>query len=133
MGEYDHAAAAYTDFVTDESRNADRAELSHAYKYLTQYHLKRDQLDEANHYAQKCLQFEETKNEAKAFLKTIAQKRVKIEENPMMVCLLCYDVKKKSLNCSFQANSFNEIVCISSGVILMLMFFIFTLDFRLKT
>lgn len=85
MGEYDHAAAAYTEFVTDESRNADRAELSHAYKYLTQYHLKRDELDQANHYAQKCLQFEETKNEAKAFLKTIAQKRVKIEDNPMMV------------------------------------------------
>ncbi|XP_033208965.1 cell division cycle protein 23 homolog [Belonocnema kinseyi] len=84
LGEYDHAAAAYTDFVTDECRNADRAELSHAYKYLTQYHLKRDQLDQANHYAQKCLQFEETKNEAKAFLKTIAQKRVKVEENPMM-------------------------------------------------
>ena len=69
----------------DESRNADRTDLSHAYKYLTQYHIKRDQLDQANHYAQKCLQFDETKEEAKALLRTIAQKRVKVEETSMVV------------------------------------------------
>lgn len=80
LNEEEHAAAAYTDFVMDEFRNADRTELSHAYKFLTQYHLKRDQLDQANHYAQKCLQFDETKEEAKALLRTIAQKRIKVEE-----------------------------------------------------
>ncbi|XP_066595243.1 cell division cycle protein 23 homolog [Prorops nasuta] len=85
LGEQEHAAAAYTEFVMDEFRNADRAELSHAYKYLTIFHLKLEQLDQANHYAQKCLQFDETKEEAKALLRTIAQKRVKVEENPMMV------------------------------------------------
>lgn len=85
MGEHDHAAAAYTDFVMDEFRNADRTELSHAYKYLTQYHLKREQLDRANHYAQKCLQFDETKEEAKGLLRTIAQKRAKVEESSMVV------------------------------------------------
>lgn len=85
MNEDDHAAAAYTDFVMDEGRNADRQELSHAYKFLTNYHLRREQLDQANHYAQKCLQFDETKEEAKALLRTIAQKRVKVEENPMVV------------------------------------------------
>jgi anaphase-promoting complex subunit 8 len=69
----------------DEFRNADRTELSHAYKFLTQYHLKREELDQANHYAQKCLQYDETKEEAKAFLRTIAQKRIKVEENPMAV------------------------------------------------
>ncbi|XP_017875715.1 cell division cycle protein 23 homolog isoform X1 [Ceratina calcarata] len=81
LGEDDHAAAAYTDFVMDEFRNADRTDLSHAYKYLTQYHLKREQLDHANHYAQKCLQFDETKEEAKALLRTIAQKRGKFEHS----------------------------------------------------
>ncbi|XP_043522486.1 cell division cycle protein 23 homolog isoform X1 [Frieseomelitta varia] len=81
LGEHDHAAAAYTDFVMDEFINADRADLSHAYKYLTQYHLKREQLDHANHYAQKCLQFDETKEEAKALLRTIAQKRGKFEHS----------------------------------------------------
>ncbi|KAJ8686394.1 hypothetical protein QAD02_022188 [Eretmocerus hayati] len=85
LGHQDNAAAAYTDFVTDELRNTDRAELSQAYKFLTQYHLKRDELDQANHYAQKCLQYDETKEEAKTFLRTIAQKRVRVDENPMTV------------------------------------------------
>lgn len=85
LGEHDHAAAAYTDFVTDEHINADRSDLSHAYKYLTQYHLKFDQLDRADHYAQKCLQFDETKEEAKALLRTIAHKQAKVEENPMVI------------------------------------------------
>ncbi|XP_011308144.1 cell division cycle protein 23 homolog [Fopius arisanus] len=80
LNEEEHAAAAYSDFVMDEFRSADRTELSHAYKFLTQYHLKREQLDQANHYAQKCLQFDETKEEAKALLRTIAQKRIKVEE-----------------------------------------------------
>lgn len=76
----------------DEYRNVDRTELSHAYKYLTQYHLKREQLDHANHYAQKCLQFDETKEEAKVLLRTIAErrelrleKRTKVEETSMVV------------------------------------------------
>lgn len=85
LGEHDHAAAAYTDFVMDEFRNADRTDLSHAYKYLTQYHLKREQLDYANHYAQKCLQFDETKEEAKALLRTIAQKRGKFEHSMVVI------------------------------------------------
>lgn len=85
LGEHDHAAAAYTDFVMDEFRSVDRTELSHAYKYLTQYHLKKEQLDQANHYAQKCLQFDETKEEAKVLLRTIAEKRVKVEETSMVV------------------------------------------------
>ncbi|XP_012540153.1 cell division cycle protein 23 homolog [Monomorium pharaonis] len=85
LGEHDHAAAAYTDFVTDEFRSVDRTELSHAYKYLTQYHLKKEQLDQANHYAQKCLQFDETKEEAKVLLRTIAEKRTKVEETSMVV------------------------------------------------
>jgi anaphase-promoting complex subunit 8 len=85
LGEHDHAATAYTDLVMDEVRNVDRTELSHAYKYLTQYHLKREQLDPANHYAQKCLQFDETKEEAKVLLRTIAEKRAKVEETSMVV------------------------------------------------
>ncbi|XP_011875429.1 PREDICTED: cell division cycle protein 23 homolog [Vollenhovia emeryi] len=85
LGEHDHAAAAYTDFVIDEFRSVDRTDLSHAYKYLTQYHLKKEQLDQANHYAQKCLQFDETKEEAKVLLRTIAEKRTKVEETSMVV------------------------------------------------
>ncbi|KAL0132742.1 hypothetical protein PUN28_000464 [Cardiocondyla obscurior] len=85
LGEDDHAAAAYTDFVMDEFRSVDRTELSHAYKYLTQYYLEKEQLDQANHYAQKCLQFDETKEEAKVLLRTISEKRTKVEETSMVV------------------------------------------------
>lgn len=85
LGEHDHATRAYTDFVTDEFLSVDRTELSHAYKYLTQYHLKKEQLDEASLYAQKCLQFDETKEEAKVLLRTIAEKRAKVEETSMVV------------------------------------------------
>ena len=49
--------------------------------------MKRSELDKANHYAQKCLQYDETKEEAKALLRTIAQKRMKVEENPMVVSI----------------------------------------------
>ncbi|XP_012266699.1 cell division cycle protein 23 homolog [Athalia rosae] len=85
LGEHDHAAAAYTEFVMDEQRHAERTDLSHAYKYLTQYHLKFDQLEQANHYAQKCLQFDDTKEEAKVLLRTIAYKRSKVTVNPMVI------------------------------------------------
>ncbi|XP_033328930.1 cell division cycle protein 23 isoform X1 [Megalopta genalis] len=85
LGVHISAAAAYTDFVREESSNADRTDLSHAYKYLTQYHLNREELYLANYYAQKCLQFDETKEEAKALLRTIAQKRVKVEETSMVI------------------------------------------------
>ncbi|XP_044008744.1 cell division cycle protein 23 homolog [Aphidius gifuensis] len=79
----EYAAAAYTEF-TDEIKNAERSELSHAYKFLTLYHLRRDQIEQANHYAQKCLQFEETKEEAKTLLRTITEKRIKVEEMIVM-------------------------------------------------
>lgn len=85
LGEHDQAAAAYTDFVMDEFRNTDKTESSHAYKFLTQYHLKKEQLDQANLYAQKCLEFDETKDEAKVLLRTIAEKRAKVEETSMVV------------------------------------------------
>lgn len=84
--------------MTDEYRGVDRrvesTELSHAYKYLTQYHLKREELDQANHYAQKCLDFDETKEEAKALLRTIAEKRAKVEETMMVSKPFVYGINK---------------------------------------
>ena len=84
LGHHDNAAAAYTDFVDDEFRNADRIECSHAFKFSIQYHLDCNALDEANHYAQKCLQYDDTKEKARAILQTTAQKRLKVDENPTM-------------------------------------------------
>lgn len=86
LGEDEQAAGAYTDFVMDEFRNVDKSDLIHAYKYLIHYHIKREHLDQANHFAQKCLQFDETKEEAWGLLRTITEKRaIRLGETFMMV------------------------------------------------
>lgn len=86
MGEDDYAARAYTDFAMDEFRNNDRLDLIHAYKYLIHYHMKREHLDQANHFAHKCLQFDETKEEAWELLRTITEKKaIRLGETFMMV------------------------------------------------
>ncbi|XP_075212921.1 anaphase-promoting complex subunit 8-like [Lycorma delicatula] len=76
--EVEQAATAYTEYVkeNDDIPTADnKQELCYAYKYLANYHLKRNQLDLAYQYAEKCLGYEETKEEGKALLRTIASKR----------------------------------------------------------
>jgi anaphase-promoting complex subunit 8 len=45
--------------VTENEPHADKSEMSQAYKYLANYFVKRNQVDEAYQYAQKCLEFEE--------------------------------------------------------------------------
>lgn len=50
--------------------------------------MSREDLDQANQYAQKCLQYDETKEEAKAFLRSIAQKRITNEANSMVVSII---------------------------------------------
>lgn len=48
---------------------------SYAYMFLANYNLTRANYDQAFHYAQKCLNYAETKEEAKALLKTIVHER----------------------------------------------------------
>ena len=59
LQEQNHAAAAYTEYVTENEARADKGEMSQAYRYLANYYVKRNQVDEAYQYAQKCLEFEE--------------------------------------------------------------------------
>lgn len=59
LNEFNHAAAAFTEYVTENEPHADKSEISQAYKYLANYFVKRNQVDEAYQYAQKCLEFEE--------------------------------------------------------------------------
>jgi anaphase-promoting complex subunit 8 len=59
LNEFNHAAAAFTEYVTENEPHADKSEVSQAYKYLANYYVKRNQVDEAYQYAQKCLEFEE--------------------------------------------------------------------------
>ncbi|XP_067007530.2 cell division cycle protein 23 homolog isoform X3 [Anabrus simplex] len=85
QNESEPAALAYTEYVTDcDTRQVgDKSELSQAFRYLANYYVKRGQLDDAYPYAQKCLEYEETKEEGKALLKTIAQKRSEEDEGEM--------------------------------------------------
>lgn len=72
------AAAAFTDYIRDaEARNAtDRDELCHAYLYLAKYYYEHHKLEEAHENAQKCLDYPETKEDAKTLLRQIAARRI---------------------------------------------------------
>jgi anaphase-promoting complex subunit 8 len=59
LSEFNHAAAAFTEYVSENESRADKSEISQAYKYLANYYVKRNQVDESYQYAQKCLEFEE--------------------------------------------------------------------------
>ncbi|XP_063236265.1 cell division cycle protein 23 homolog [Bacillus rossius redtenbacheri] len=87
LEESSNAKRAYLKYVTESEKNAiaDKSELSQAYKYLANAYLKTEDLDEAYQFAQKCLEYEETKEEGKALLKAIAQKRNQQEEIAMQV------------------------------------------------
>jgi len=85
LDEFNHAAAAFTEYVTLNEPRSDKSEMSQAYKYLANYYVKRNKVDDAYQYAQKCLEFEETKEEGKALLRTIAQKRSQQEEGEMQI------------------------------------------------
>jgi anaphase-promoting complex subunit 8 len=78
-GDSEQAAAAYSQFIVDaeaEGMSDDRDQLSRAYRYLAQFHVKRGQLEDAYRYAQKCTEFADTREEGKALLKEITSKRV---------------------------------------------------------
>ncbi|PRD25217.1 UNVERIFIED_CONTAM: C14orf119-like protein [Trichonephila clavipes] len=83
LREEKQSAAAYTDYIRDaEARNAtDRDELCHAYFFLAKYYYDSFKLEEAHENAQKCLDFPEIKEDAKALLKQIANVRMNSEEN----------------------------------------------------
>lgn len=73
--EIEKAIPALLRFCSDEKAVADKSSLCHAYMTLGNFYEKNDQFDKASHFAYKCLEHEETKREAEALLKTIANKR----------------------------------------------------------
>jgi len=76
-GEKDQAAAAYNQYIieTENQGITDRDEQSSAYKYLAEYYIKQDMLDEAYDYAMKCTEFTDAREDGKVFLKEIATRR----------------------------------------------------------
>eukprot|EP00088_Acartia_fossae_P022234 TRINITY_DN2348_c0_g1_i15.p1 TRINITY_DN2348_c0_g1~~TRINITY_DN2348_c0_g1_i15.p1 ORF type:complete len:612 (-),score=157.17 TRINITY_DN2348_c0_g1_i15:648-2453(-) len=72
--EVDQAAEAYTQYIL-ESQEMDRDDLGNAFKFLANYHLKRNMLDEAYEYAMKCTQLADVMEEGRALIKEIANLR----------------------------------------------------------
>jgi len=76
-GDHDQAANAYNQYIidTEDAGITERDHQSKAYKYLAQYYVKQNYLDYAYHFAQKCVEFADTREEGKAFLKEVAARR----------------------------------------------------------
>lgn len=85
LGEEDQAKAAYTEYIweAEAASVTDREEQSSAYRYLANYCVRKLQFEEAYKYAQKCTEYPETREEGKALLKDIAQRRSSTETEPM--------------------------------------------------
>lgn len=88
LNEEEQAAAAYSQYINQVHRQTtlrrivDQAnfyaneEIAQAYKYLANYYLRQNRLDEAYYSAQQCTSYNETKEEGKALLRQIAHLRV---------------------------------------------------------
>lgn len=79
LGEHKQACAAFMDYVRDcesQGYRVDREEMAHACCFLAKHHLGQGHLDAAYDYAHRCTEFAETKEEAKALLKQVAEARV---------------------------------------------------------
>lgn len=84
----DQAAAAYHQYILDseaEGLNDERDQLSRAYRYLANYHVKKGLLEEAYHFAQKCTEFADTREDGKALLKEITSRREICDSTPAVV------------------------------------------------
>ena len=71
------AAAAYADYIRDSEGQDiwDRGEQAQAYRFMAKHFLLRGQLDETAHHAARCTEFPETREEGKAILREVAQRR----------------------------------------------------------
>jgi len=77
--EEDQAASAFSRYVQDSEIEGilKFEDLSHAYSFLANYFLRRRRLEEAYYNAQKCTEFNETRELGKSLLKQIAFLRAK--------------------------------------------------------
>ncbi|PIK54004.1 putative cell division cycle protein 23-like isoform X2 [Apostichopus japonicus] len=77
FNEDDKAASFYSKFVEQMEvlGTADTEEQCQAYRFLARYHLKQQNFEFATSYAHKCCEYNETKEEGKAILKEIPNKR----------------------------------------------------------
>ncbi|XP_030755026.1 cell division cycle protein 23 homolog [Sitophilus oryzae] len=86
LNETDNAAAVFIEYcLREEDREdkipEDQIEYYNALQYLANYYLRKGELDDANTYAYKCMECEETKEQGKALLKAIAAKRIEQDDD----------------------------------------------------
>jgi anaphase-promoting complex subunit 8 len=81
INDVEQAAAAYSQYIQETERQGipERDEQGSAFKFLADYYLKRDLLDEAYEFAMKCLQLADVLEAGKALIKEISNKRGKTE------------------------------------------------------
>merc|ERR1719323_1183784 len=67
-GDVEQAAAAYSQYIqeTEAQGITERDDQSGAYKFLANYYLRQDMLNEAQDCAMKCTEFPDVREEAKA-------------------------------------------------------------------
>lgn len=65
----------FLEYIEEHGLDEQTRDHSYAYMFLANHNLTRANYDQAFHYAQKCLNYAETKEEAKALLKTIVHER----------------------------------------------------------
>lgn len=73
--DFDQAASAYTQYLNETSLSGmapNSEDLAQAYKFIANYHLKARNLEDAYSAASRCLDFRETREEAKALLRQIS-------------------------------------------------------------
>ncbi|BET02763.1 Cell division cycle [Nesidiocoris tenuis] len=78
----DQAATAFSEYVNENDNLAgeNKSELSQAHLYLANFHMNKNEIELAYQHAQSTLNFEETKEEGKALLKAISQKRTVMDD-----------------------------------------------------
>lgn len=80
----DDAAKMFLEYIEEHGLDEQTRDHSYAFMFLANYYLTLLNYDQAFHYAQKCLNYAETKEEAKALLKTIVHARVHMEADHTM-------------------------------------------------
>jgi len=80
--ELDQAAAAYTQYIqeTESQGISERDDQGNAFRFMADYYLKRDMLDEAQEFAMKCTQLNDVLEDGKALIKEISSRRGKVED-----------------------------------------------------
>ncbi|XP_050430305.1 cell division cycle protein 23 homolog isoform X2 [Adelges cooleyi] len=94
----DEAAKMFLEYIDEYALDEQTCDHSCAYMFLANYYLSQTDYESAIHYAQKCLNYADTKEEAKALLKTIMHERINMDVDHTMSVSMC---NKKSKNLDY--------------------------------